>query len=204
MPPDKRAGKKRPLSVIGAISHKAVAKAAGLGWIGRSTLLITPKFGPRICLVTLLTDMPLAHDHPMEDKCGTCRRCIEACPAGAISDPDPRGSGSRGSLDSAKCGAWLDRQWRVGKICYECMLACLWGNGGAERDPEPDELVQRLHNAWLGRQEGCRRMGHGSGRPRILHYGQHIQVVEVCNSCYKTGVKEHRQLARILRESEIE
>jgi epoxyqueuosine reductase QueG len=202
VPPDKRMGRKRPLSVVGAISHKAAARAAGLGWIGRSTLLINPKFGPRICLVTLLTDMPLATDNSIGDKCGTCRRCIEACPAGAIADTD--GHDDRESwevLDRGKCGSYLTSQWRAGKICYECMIACPWGNGYAERPPDPDGMVQRLHNAWLGRQEGCRRMEHDRTRPRVLHYGPHLQVVEVCNPCYKTGVKEHRQLARILKES---
>jgi epoxyqueuosine reductase QueG len=195
-------GRKKPLSMVGAISHKAVARASGIGWIGRSTLLITPKFGPRICLVTLLTDMPLVPNRPMEDKCGTCRRCIEACPADAITDGTNRNSPAPGgSLDSSKCGAWLNSQWRLGKICYECMLACPWGNNGEEGKPDDDGMVQRLHNAWLGRQEGCTKLGHDDGRSRVLHYGQHIQVVQLCNSCYKTGIKEHKQLARTLRNA---
>jgi epoxyqueuosine reductase QueG len=202
VPPDQRVGKKKPLSMVGAISHKAVANASGIGWIGKSTLLINPRFGPRICLVTLLTDLPLVPDRPMDNKCGTCRRCIEACPAGAIADGTNETSlAPGGSLDGSKCGAWLDSQWRLGKICYDCMLACPWGNSDDDTKSDDNGMVQRLHNAWLGRQEGCSRLGHDCGRSRVLHYGQHIQVVQLCNSCYKTGINEHRQLARTLRNA---
>jgi Fe-S-cluster-containing hydrogenase component 2 len=137
----------------------------------------------------------------MEDKCGTCRRCIEACPAGAIADSgDPEDRRRGVALDTSKCGAYLNSQWRIGKICYDCMLACPWGKNG---DVKQDDggVIRRLHNAWLGREEGCRRMGHDGARPRVIHYGSHIQVVRICKSCYKTGKNEHRQLAKALSEN---
>lgn len=68
----------------GAISHKAVARMAGLGWQGKNLLLITPEFGSRVRLVTLLTDAPLAIDEPIENRCGKCRLCVDACPVDAI------------------------------------------------------------------------------------------------------------------------
>jgi len=68
----------------GALSHKAVGLAAGLGWQGKNLLLINPHFGSRIRLATILTDAPLAVDMPAENRCGKCDRCREACPAGAI------------------------------------------------------------------------------------------------------------------------
>jgi epoxyqueuosine reductase len=68
----------------GGISHKAVARMAGLGWQGKSLLIVTPEFGPRVRLVTVLTDAPLVNDGPIENKCGTCTACQDACPAGAI------------------------------------------------------------------------------------------------------------------------
>ena len=68
----------------GAISHKAVARMAGLGWQGKNLLLITPKYGSRVRLVTVLTTAPLRIDGPMANQCGECTLCRDACPAGAI------------------------------------------------------------------------------------------------------------------------
>jgi len=67
-----------------AISHKAVARMAGLGWQGKNLLLITPQFGSRVRLVTVLTTAPLAVDTQIANKCGDCMLCRDACPAKAI------------------------------------------------------------------------------------------------------------------------
>jgi epoxyqueuosine reductase QueG len=69
------------ISLLGSISHKAVARMAGLGWQGKSLLLINPEYGPRVRLVTVLTDMPLTPDRPIENRCGKCLECVKACPA---------------------------------------------------------------------------------------------------------------------------
>jgi len=70
----------------GHLSHKHVARLAGLGWIGRNNLLVNEKFGSRIRLVTILTDIPLEIDSPSSGYCGSCRACLSICPAGAISE----------------------------------------------------------------------------------------------------------------------
>lgn len=67
-----------------AISHKAVALMAGLGWQGKNLLLITPQYGPRVRLVTVLTSAPLDIDGPVKNRCGDCTACQDACPARAI------------------------------------------------------------------------------------------------------------------------
>ncbi len=67
-----------------AISHKAVARLAGLGWLGKNLLLITPQFGPRVRLVTVLTEAPLIADMPVKNRCGNCLLCRDSCPAKAI------------------------------------------------------------------------------------------------------------------------
>jgi epoxyqueuosine reductase QueG len=68
----------------GHLSHKHVASAAGLGWIGRNNLLVNEKFGSRIRLVTVLTDLPLVISPPSIIDCGSCLDCLSVCPAGAI------------------------------------------------------------------------------------------------------------------------
>lgn len=68
----------------GHVSHKRAAVEAGLGWMGRNNLLVNPVHGARIRLATVLTSLPLQHDHPIDGGCGNCRRCIPRCPAGAI------------------------------------------------------------------------------------------------------------------------
>ncbi len=70
----------------GHLSHKRVARLAGLGWIGRNNLLVNERFGSRIRLVTILTNLPLEVDSPASRDCGSCRGCLSVCPAGAISE----------------------------------------------------------------------------------------------------------------------
>jgi epoxyqueuosine reductase QueG len=67
-----------------AISHKAVARMAGLGWQGKNLLLITPQYGSRVRLVTVLTTAALNADKPEKNRCGDCTACQDACPAQAI------------------------------------------------------------------------------------------------------------------------
>lgn len=72
---------------IGSLSHREIARLAGLGWYGRNNLLVTPEFGSKVRYVTVLTDLPLAADKPREDlSCGSCAACVSLCPAKAISD----------------------------------------------------------------------------------------------------------------------
>ena len=70
----------------GHLSHKHVARAAGLGWIGRNNLLVNEQFGSRIRLITILTDLPLVIDPPTTKDCGSCHDCLSVCPAEAIKE----------------------------------------------------------------------------------------------------------------------
>lgn len=105
----------------GHVPHKAVALAAGLGWIGRNNLLVTPQFGARVRLVTVLTDLPLEPGRSLEFGCGECVRCLAPCPAGAIGR-DPA------AFDHVRCYETLDdfRRRRVVSqhICGVCVKAC--------------------------------------------------------------------------------
>ncbi len=66
------------------ISHKHVAVEAGIGWIGRNNLLVTPQFGARVRLITVLTNIPLGPDRPLSFGCGECRACLSSCPSRSI------------------------------------------------------------------------------------------------------------------------
>lgn len=68
----------------GHVNHREIAEAAGLGWRGRNNLLVNPKYGSAIRLVTVLTDYPLEVTKPLKENCGSCTNCIEMCPAGSI------------------------------------------------------------------------------------------------------------------------
>lgn len=66
-------------------NHKMAATSAGLGWIGKNGLLISPRYGPRLSLATVLTDAPFRPDAPIEHcLCGECLLCMEHCPSKAI------------------------------------------------------------------------------------------------------------------------
>ncbi len=105
------------------LSHREIARLAGLGWIGRNNLLITPEFGSQVRLVTILTDqeLPAQSGNNAGGDCGTCRACVSMCPVGAIGD-DPKNF----NLDS--CAAQLRRFSRSEKIntmiCGLCIKVC--------------------------------------------------------------------------------
>jgi len=72
----------------GFLSHKKIAELAGLGWRGKSNLIVSPQYGSQIRLVTVLTDIPLEStlkdSEQLKFGCSNCKKCIEICPAGAI------------------------------------------------------------------------------------------------------------------------
>ncbi|HDT13293.1 MAG TPA: hypothetical protein ENO03_02940 [Candidatus Aminicenantes bacterium] len=103
------------------VSHKHVGRAAGLGWFGRNNLLVNPELGSRFRLVTVLTDMPLEPDAPLERGCGDCRECIAQCPAGAIKE-------AREDFDHRACYEKLKDFRKKGYtsqfICGICVRDC--------------------------------------------------------------------------------
>jgi len=108
------------------LSHKHVGRAAGLGWFGRNNLLVNPELGSRFRLVTVLTDMPLEPDAPLDRDCGPCRACAAACPAGAIKD-------TRKSFDHLACFETLKDFRKKGYttqfICGICVRDCRGSKG---------------------------------------------------------------------------
>lgn len=124
-------------NLLGLFPHKLAAHLAGLGWIGKSSLLITPQMGPRVRLVTVLTHAPLIGGEPLPDQCGDCRLCIEACPAGALTGRtfDP-GESRESRIDVHRCDAYrlhLRDQVTGVKTCGMCLYVCPYGQEGRSR-----------------------------------------------------------------------
>ena len=118
---------------MGHISTKVVAKTAGLGWQGKSLLLVTPQFGPRIRIACLLINAPLIADQPLSNRCGNCTKCKDACPAKAIHGIswEDRPNSREEAIDLGKCISRLEaiaqKQGRQDRICGVCIKVCPWG-----------------------------------------------------------------------------
>lgn len=117
--------------ICGPFSHKLAAHRAGLGWIGKSCLLITPDHGPRVRWVTVLTDAPLAPTgSPMDSRCGNCTECVTHCPVQAFTgrlfdENEPR----EARFDAAACDRFFNEaENRIGvAVCGMCLWACPFG-----------------------------------------------------------------------------
>ncbi len=115
----------------GIFSHRLAASLAGLGWIGKSCSLINPEVGPRLRLVTVLTDAPLPADEPIENLCGNCRACIKACPAGALKEGSfELRAPLKERFDPGECDAYLSKvRVSFGKrVCGRCLAVCPYGS----------------------------------------------------------------------------
>jgi epoxyqueuosine reductase len=161
------------------VLERALARNAGLGWIGKHTCLIDKDGGSWFFLGEIYVDLPLPVDEPATAHCGTCTRCIDICPTQAITAPN--------RLDARRCISYLtiehegsiDEELRplIGNRifgCDDCQLVCPW-NKFAKRSDEPDfrvrnnldratlaELFAWTEEEFLRRSEGSaiRRSGY--------------------------------------------
>jgi epoxyqueuosine reductase len=144
----------RPYVDAGPVPERELAQRAGLGWIGKNTMLIDPRRGSFTFLATVLTNLELAVDGEFgADRCGSCRRCLDACPTNAF--PGER------VLDARRCISYLTiehkgdditddpksvSQWIFG--CDVCQDVCPWNHKFA-RETEGVELELDQSMAWL-------------------------------------------------------
>lgn len=155
------------------------AARAGLGWIGKNTMLLNRKLGSELFLGLLLTDLELEPDRPRPDHCGTCTACLDACPTRAF--PEPR------VLDARRCVAYLTVEHRseipaefahgVGAMvagCDICQEVCPWTRRAPadlhpEFAPHPDRSRPRLADLESLTEEDYRQWRRGSPLNRISY-----------------------------------
>lgn len=118
-------GKNQPYN--GLVSHKTCAVLSGLGFVGKSGLFLSEKYGSKVRLATVLTDMPLIPERPViENGCGSCEICKKACPAGAIFGELPKTNGER-NFDPEKCSKYMKEHFQDigrGSVCGICIRVC--------------------------------------------------------------------------------
>jgi epoxyqueuosine reductase len=138
----------RPYVDTGPILERELARRAGLGWFGKNTMLINPSRGSFFFIGALFTSLDLDGDPPFDaDRCGTCTRCIDACPTDAIREPRV--------LDATRCISYLTIEHRtaipekmrvlMGELvfgCDICQEVCPW-NARFAREPRADALAPR-------------------------------------------------------------
>ncbi len=162
----------------GPVQERVWAERAGLGWIGKNTCLINPKLGSWLFLAEVLTNASLVADEPGVDQCGSCTRCLEACPTGAIVEPYV--------VDATRCLSYLTIETR-GSVepslrpflsrevygCDICQDVCPWNRRAATSDdpawqpraplgsPRLIDLCRMIDDDWRGliRGSAMRRAG---------------------------------------------
>ena len=131
-----------------ALVDRAAAQRAGLGWFGHNANLLVPGYGSWVVLGSIVTDADLSPSEPVPDGCGTCRRCLDGCPTGAIVAP--------GVVDARRCLAWLVQAEGTFPLefrgalgdriygCDECQEVC----PPARRSPQAKETIDAL-SSWV-------------------------------------------------------
>lgn len=157
----------------GELVDRAVAQRSGIGWSGKNCAIITPEFGSYVYLGEMITNLPLEPDKPMEDQCGSCNKCIDVCPTGALIQG--------GQLNAQRCIAFqtqtkgfLAEEFRekLGNRIYgcdTCQTVCPKNKGidfhnHPEMEPDPEiakPLLQPL--LFISNKEFKEKYGHISG-----------------------------------------
>jgi epoxyqueuosine reductase len=211
--------------------ERSYARAAGLGWIGRNTCLINQQLGSYLFLAEILVSLPLepaAAGGPAPDRCGTCRRCIDACPTDAIAP-----GGLRTELDATRCISYLTIELKgdlpenlraaQGTLvfgCDICQEVCPWNRRAPFVDwpgalpagdidslaaLSPDEFRERFRKTpvWRTKYQGLLRnvavaLGNSSG-------AHHRDALERLAASDDEVVRRHAEwaLARVPREAAV-
>lgn len=163
----------RSMVDTGELSDRAVAERAGIGWSGKNSSIITPEFGSYVYLGEMITNLPFEPDNPIENRCGTCTKCLDACPTGALVQG--------GQLNAKRCIAFLTQtkdfmpiefREKLGNRLYgcdTCQTICPENKGvnfhlHKEMEPEPEAVKPLLEPLLsMGNKEFKQRFGQMSG-----------------------------------------
>jgi len=157
----------------GELSDRAVAERAGIGFSAKNCMIITPEFGSYVYLAEMITNVPFEPDERIEDQCGTCNKCVDSCPTGALVNP--------GQLNSQRCISFLTQtkgflpdefRSKIGNRLYgcdTCQIVCPINKGKdfhlhPEMEPDP-EIAKPLLKPLLtiSNREFKEKYGHVSG-----------------------------------------
>lgn len=157
----------------GELSDRAVAERAGIGFSAKNCMIITPEFGSYVYLAEMITNVPFEPDEKIEDQCGTCNKCVDSCPTGALVNP--------GQLNSQRCISFLTQtkgflpdefRSKIGNRLYgcdTCQTVCPINKGKDfhlhhEMEPDP-EIAKPLLKPLLtiSNREFKEKYGHVSG-----------------------------------------
>ena len=162
-----------PMVDTGALIDIAVARRAGLGWVGQNGLLTTKKFGSFVYLGEIITNIELEVDKPVTNDCSRCKKCIKACPTGALL--------GNGKMNSKKCLSYLTQAKGVMPLKYRqnlqnviygcdiCQLACPHNQGKnfylhEEMKPTVDDVMPDLEALiQMSNREFKERFGYLAG-----------------------------------------
>ena len=184
----------------GELADRAVAERAGIGWSGKNCSIITPEFGSYVYLGEMITSIPFEPDMPMEDKCGSCRKCLDACPTGALVQG--------GQLNAKRCIAFLTQtkgfipeefREKIGNRIYgcdSCQTACPENKGrdfhfheAMEPDSETAKPLLRPLLA-IGNREFRERFGKVAGSWRGKKPIQRNAIIALAHFKDDTAVPE--------------
>ncbi len=160
IPPDSDRKKGTFISKLYSLfNHKMAATSAGLGWIGKNGLLISPEYGPRLSLATVLTNAPLAPDEPLEySLCGDCTLCVIHCPSQAITGSEwSRTNPFVELVRQGNCRIHkTNKKQTVGKPnCGLCINICPYGRRNEHLDEK--ESLKQENNIFTAKTQSAQR-----------------------------------------------
>jgi epoxyqueuosine reductase len=184
----------------GELSDRAVAERAGIGWSGKNCAIITPEYGSYVYLGEMITSIPFEPDIPLEDQCGNCNKCIEACPTGALVQG--------GQINAQNCIGFLTQtkgfipdkfRDKIGNRVYgcdSCQTACPVNKGKnfhfhEEMEAEP-EIAKPLLKPMLkmSNREFKNIFGHVAGSWRGKKPIQRNAIIALAHFKDKTALPE--------------
>jgi epoxyqueuosine reductase len=184
----------------GELSDRAVAQRAGIGWSGKNCAIITPEFGSYVYIGEMITSLPFEPDTPIEDQCGSCTKCLDACPTGALIQG--------GQINAKQCISFLTQtkefipdefREKIGNRVYgcdSCQTACP-ANKGKEfhfhEEIEPEsEIAKPLLTPMLkmSNREFKNKYGHLSGAWRGKKPIQRNAIIALAHFKDETAVPD--------------